>query len=87
MGFSTAQAPCVSSAQSSRRFETKAEQSELAELLRWDRAVPTGDIDVTVYIYIYIIHDIYIYTLYIYLFIYMIICVCVRVLSTDVLKF
>ena len=67
MGFSTAQAPCVSSAQSSRRFETKAEQSELAELLRWDRVVPTADIDVTVYKYIKYIYNI---NIYIYIYIY-----------------
>ena len=48
VGVCTAQAPCVSSAQSSRRFETKAEQSEYAELLRLDSVVPTGDIDATV---------------------------------------
>ena len=82
--LSTAQAPCASSAQSSRRFETKAEQSEFAEVLRWARFVATGDVGVTVFICVCM-----------YICTYVLIqaqynigsdCKCVCVLSTDFWK-
>ena len=85
--LSTAQAPCASSAQSSRRFETKAEQSEFDEVLRWARFVATGDVGVTVFICVcmYICTYVLIQTHCITLE-YVLDCKCVCVLSTDFWK-